>query len=74
MTKQLEKSRAYWIKWKARDIGYGVERGSSEYIYRGRESLAGKRVFDPVGGGETIYLFDDEIVYCEPESFAHLAD
>ena len=58
--------QVYWVKWKARDIGYGVERGSDEYVYRGREPI-GKMQFERADDGQMVYLFDDEIVYCERE-------
>jgi hypothetical protein len=56
----LEPGRAYEITFECRDIGYGPETGSGEYVYRGVDAW-GKRAFAPVGGGETVYLFADEI-------------
>lgn len=64
---KLDAGRVYWVKWRARDIGYGIERGSDEYIYRGGPDTWGKYEFQPVGGGETVYLFGDEIIYCEDD-------
>jgi hypothetical protein len=52
--------RVGWLMWEARDIGHGVESGTDEYVYRGME--AGKHRFDPIGGGDSIYLFYDEIL------------
>jgi hypothetical protein len=59
-TSRLKVNRSYQIAYKCRDIGYGVERGRGEYVYRGT-AYADKHEFTPVGGGPTIYLFDDEI-------------
>lgn len=57
----LEVGRAYWVTWTGRDIGYGVEEGYREYVYRGGPDWTGKHEFAPVGGGDTVYLFPDEI-------------
>jgi hypothetical protein len=62
LTTALKVNRAYEITYECRDIGYGVESGIAEFVYRGRtDALAGKHEFTPVGGGPTIYLFPDEI-------------
>lgn len=53
------------IEYRCRDIGYGVEEGDGVYTYRGRETLAGKLTLEPIDGGDTIYLFEDEIVSVE---------
>jgi hypothetical protein len=52
---------AYWIDYACRDIGYGTETGSDEFVYRGQSDHWGKHEFTPVGGGPVIYLFPDEI-------------
>jgi hypothetical protein len=70
---EVKIGQTYWVKWRCRDIGYGVERGAGEYIYRGREPFADKHTFEePIvyvleGSPRTIYLFDDEIIYCEAD-------
>jgi hypothetical protein len=50
------------VDYITRDLGYGVEDDGGVYTYRGRELLAYKLIFEPCDGGETVYLFDDEIV------------
>lgn len=57
----LEVGYAYWVTYDCRDIGYGSEQGSNEYVYRGGPDWTGKHEFTPVGGGPPIYLFPDEI-------------
>lgn len=57
----LEIGRCYWISYECRDIGYGVETGCGEFVYRGPSGDWGKHEFTPVGGGPPIYLFPDEI-------------
>lgn len=57
----LEIGRAYWITYESRDIGYGVEEGHREFVYRGGPDWTGKHAFAPVGGGPEICLFPDEI-------------
>ncbi len=61
----MEIGRAYWIMYVCRDIGYGVEEGSGEFIYRGGPDWTGKHTFTPVGGGPDIYLFADEIAHAD---------
>ncbi len=56
----LEPGCCYWIAYKCRDIGYGVETGDGEFVYHGYGDW-GKHAFTPVGGGPDIYLFPDEI-------------
>lgn len=58
----LETGRAYQITYECRDIGYGAESGIGEFVYRGQTDPWGKHEFTPVGRGETIYLFPDEII------------
>lgn len=59
--KVLEPGCAYWVGYRCRDIGYGIEEGHAEFVYRGGPDWTGKHEFAPVGGGPTIYLFPDEI-------------
>lgn len=54
----------YQIDYDCRDIGYGPESGSGEFIYRGPAD--GKHKFAPVDGGPPIYLFPDEITDIRP--------
>ena len=61
-TIDMTERSVYDITYRCRDIGYGVEEGEGEYVYRGRETMAGKLILTPTDGGPTIYLFDDEIV------------
>ena len=57
---ELQVNHTYQITYVCRDIGYGVEEGEGEFVYRGA-AAGGKHEFTPVGGGPTIYLFPDEI-------------
>lgn len=51
------------LEYRSRDIGYGVEEAAGEFVARGFDKTAfGKFRFDPVGGGPSIWLFEDEIV------------
>jgi hypothetical protein len=61
----LEPGRAYRISYECRDIGYGVESGDGEFVYRGASDAWGKHAFTPIGGGQEIYLFPDEITDAE---------
>jgi hypothetical protein len=58
---QMEVGCAYWITYECRDIGYGIESGYSEFVYRGGPDWTGKFQFDPLDGEAPIYLFPDEI-------------
>ena len=51
----------YWIAYECRNIGYDVEAGDGEFVYRGLFDDWGKHQFTPAGGGPAIYLFPDEI-------------
>ena len=51
----------YWLTCECRDIGYRVETGDGEFMYRGGPDDWGKHEFEPVDGGPVIYLFPDEI-------------
>jgi hypothetical protein len=64
----LEAGRSYWITYECRDIGYGVESGDGEFVYRGASDGWGKHAFTPAGGGPTIYLFADEVTVSGPVS------
>jgi hypothetical protein len=57
----LEVGRVYELAFECRDIGYGVESGYGEYVYRRGPDWTGKHEFQRVGDGQTIYLFPDEI-------------
>ena len=61
----LEINHAYQITYECRDIGYGVEAGEGEFIYRGQFDAWGKHEFSPVDGGATVYLFPDEVTSFE---------
>lgn len=67
-TLKLEQGERYFVTYRCRDIGYGIEEGEGEYVYAGIEPLANKRIFEePItyvfeGSPRTIYLFDDEII------------
>jgi hypothetical protein len=49
----------YRVKFRCRDIGYGVELGNGVLTYDGRDG--NKHAFTVAGGDEHLYLFDDEI-------------
>lgn len=53
------------LEFRCRDIGYGVEEGSGEYLRLTVKDWTGKTEYRPAHGGHTIYLFDDEIVSWE---------
>jgi hypothetical protein len=57
----LEVDRACTIAWESRDIGYGIESGFGEFVYRGGPDWTGKHTFTPADGQDPIYLFPDEI-------------
>lgn len=52
-------------RFECRDIGYGVETGEVELPAIGDADWTGKRPYltrDDAGRGQTVYLFDDELV------------
>jgi ABC-type microcin C transport system permease subunit YejE len=50
------------IRYRCRDIGYGVERGVLQGYWTGDTDTWGKRTIRPVNGGPVLYLFPDEII------------
>lgn len=56
------RNHVYIIHYRCRDIGYGVEEGFAEVVYRGLFDSWGKHEWQPVDGAPTIYLFEDEIL------------
>lgn len=61
-TRTIQSGHRYAIEYRTRELGYGIEEGSGDYVAIDETNLGGGRGFEPVDGGETIYLFDDEIV------------
>ena len=55
-------NHVYVIHWRARDIGYGVEEGVTEAVYRGLFDSWGKYEWQPLDGSPTLYLFADEVL------------
>lgn len=49
------------LTYRCRDIGYGVEEGEVVGRWTGEVDAWGKHTFEP-DRGETLYLFEDEIV------------
>lgn len=58
----LVENHVYTITYRSRDIGYGVEEGYGEYIYRGLFDTWGKYEWQPIDGSPSVYLFPDELV------------
>ncbi len=61
-------NHVYVIHWEARDLGYGVEDGFGEYVYRGQYDAWGKHEWQSLDGSPTLYLFTDEILSIGEES------
>ncbi len=61
-------NHVYVIHWRARDIGYGVEEGITEAVYRGLLDWTGKYEWQPLDGSPTLYLFADEVLSIAEES------
>lgn len=57
-----QRNHVYTIHWRARDIGYGVEEGCDEFVYRGRLYMDDKHEWQPLDGSPALYLFPDEIL------------
>lgn len=53
------------ISYACRDIGYGIEEGCEIIGRWGERDWTGKREFRRLNG-ETLYLFDDEVLEDEP--------
>lgn len=59
---KLQVNHVYIIEYQCRDIGYGVEEGAGEFVYRGLFDSWGKHEWQPLDGSETLYLFPDEVI------------
>jgi len=57
----LEINHVYEIEYQCIDIGYGVESGNGEFVFRGRSDTWGKGEFQPLDGSPTLYLFEFEV-------------
>ena len=63
-----QRNHVYTIHWEGRDIGYGVEEGVHECVYRGLFDSCGKHEWQPLDGSPTLYLFPDEVLSIGEES------
>lgn len=62
---EVQLGHRYALEYRARDLGYGEEEGGGDYIAIAETNLGGGMGFEPVDGGESIYLFEDEILSLE---------
>jgi hypothetical protein len=60
-TEQGECEMAEYASYETRDIGYGVEVGDVELPALSAADWTGKREY-LAANGETVYLFDDELI------------
>ncbi len=61
----MEAGKVYFLTYRCRDIGYGIEEGYEECIYRGLFDGWGKHEWQPVDGSPSLYLFVDEVIEAE---------
>lgn len=60
-SKELVANTPCVIRYRCRDIGYGVERGETKGTWTGEVDGWGKMAITRPNGGTPLYLFPDEI-------------